>query len=149
MKHASVAAALMGAILAASSASAEEARTAKMYKPLQCGCCDEYTKYLEENGFKVEVESLQNDKLMLLKRMTSVPEPLYGCHTLMLDGYVVEGLVPIDTVEKLLEERPKIRGISLPGMPVGAPGMPGRKAAPLTIYQLPRGAAAPTVFARE
>src|SRR3546814_2179772 len=98
-----------------------------MYKPLQCGCCDEYAKYLEENGFKVNVESVPDRQFEIVKRMAEVPERFYGCHTLAVDGYTVEGLVPIETITKLLTEKPKIRGISLPGMPVGAPGMPGRK----------------------
>src|SRR3546814_5020304 len=67
--------------------------------------------------------------------MAEVPERFYGCHTLAVDGYTVEGLVPIETITKLLTEKPKIRGISLPGMPVGAPGMPGRKNAPLIVYE--------------
>src|SRR3546814_18004471 len=83
------------------------------------------------------------------KRMAEVPERFYGCHTLAVDGYTVEGLVPIETITKLLTEKPKIRGISLPGMPVGAPGMPGRKNAPLIVYEIPQGAAAPKEFARE
>src|SRR3546814_5842947 len=94
-----------------------------MYKPLQCGCCDEYAKYLEENGFKVNVESVPDRQFEIVKRMAEVPERFYGCHTLAVDGYTVEGLVPIETITKLLTEKSKIRGISLSGMPVGAPGM--------------------------
>src|SRR3546814_13671824 len=112
-----------------------------MYKPLQCGCCDEYAKYLEENGFKVNVESVPDRQFEIVKRMAEVPERFYGCHTLAVDGYTVEGLVPIETITKLLTEKPKLRGISLPGMPVGAPGMPGRKNAPLIVYEIPQGAA--------
>src|SRR3546814_1530970 len=63
----------------------------------------------------------------------ALPICFYGCHTLAVDGYTDEGLVPIETITKLLTEKPKIRGISLPGMPVGAPGMPGRKNAPLIV----------------
>src|SRR3546814_13552984 len=80
--------------------------------------------------------------------MAEVPERFYGCHTLAVDGYTVEGLVPIETITKLLTEKPKIRGISLPGMPVGAPGMPGRTNAPLIVYEIPQGAAAPKEFSR-
>lgn len=149
MKAAFVLTASLGALLAASPAAADEAKTATMYKPLQCGCCDEYAKYLEENGFKVTVESVPDRQLEIVKRMAEVPESFYGCHTLAVDGYAIEGLVPIDTITKLLTEKPKIRGISLPGMPVGAPGMPGRKNAPLIVYEIPQGSAAPKEFARE
>src|SRR3546814_20792340 len=119
-----------------------------MYKPLQCGCCDEYAKYLEENGFKVNVESVPDRQFEIVKRMAEVPERFYGCHTLAVDGYTVEGLVPIETITKSLTEKPKIRGISLPGMPGGAPVMPGRTNAPQSVYALPQGGDAPTEFDR-
>ncbi|MBI2735960.1 MAG: DUF411 domain-containing protein [Rhodospirillales bacterium] len=149
MRQASVLAAALATILVVSPVTADEAKTAIMYKPLQCGCCDEYAKYLEQRGFKVKVESLADRPLETVKRMATVPERLYGCHTLAVDGYTIEGLVPIAAVNKLLTEKPKIAGISLPGMPVGAPGMPGRKASPLIIYEIPQGPAAPKEFARE
>ncbi|MEQ8229302.1 MAG: DUF411 domain-containing protein [Rhodospirillales bacterium] len=150
MKAAFVLATTLATVLAVSPAAADEAKTATLYKPLQCGCCDEYAKYLEGHGFKVKVESLPDRKLEITKRLFVVPERFYGCHTLAIDGYVVEGLVPIDTLTKLLTEKPKIRGISLPGMPVGTPGMPGRKAGPLIIYEIPQGSAVGSKeFARE
>src|SRR3546814_2198842 len=82
MKAAFVLTATLGALLAVSPAAAEEAKTATMYKPLQCGCCDEYAKYLEENGFKVNVESVPDRQFEIVKRMAEVPERFYGCHTL-------------------------------------------------------------------
>lgn len=149
MKPAYVFAAALTTVLAISPVAAEEAKTATLYKPLQCGCCDKYAKYLEGHGFKLKVESLPDRQFEMTKRMAAVPERLYGCHTLAVDGYVVEGLVPINTLNKLLTEKPKIRGISLPGMPVGSPGMPGRKTSPLIIYEIPQGSAPPKEFARE
>jgi hypothetical protein len=134
-------------MLAVSPAVADTARTAKMYKPAQCGCCDDYARYLEGHGFKLAVESLPERRFDFVKRSAGVPKPLMGCHTLMIDGYVVEGLVPVGVLNKLLREKPKIKGISLPGMPVGAPGMPGRKNGPLVIYEL--GSAQSKVFATE
>lgn len=127
---------------------AEPKMKAVMYKPLQCGCCDAYAEYLERHGFEVEVESLRS--LTKIKRMSGVPEGLEGCHTLLVDGYTVDGLVPVQTLRKLLTERPAIKGISLPGMPWGAPGMEQRpKEGPLTIYELSEGSAAPKVYAQE
>lgn len=149
MSRVSVVAAALATILAVSPAAADEAKTATMYKPLQCGCCDEYAKYLEQNGFKVKVESLADRPLETVKRMAAVPETLYGCHTVAVDGYTIEGLVPIGAINKLLTEKPKITGISLPGMPAGAPGMPGRKTSALIVYEIPQGSAAPKEFARE
>src|SRR3546814_11686568 len=78
MKAAFVLTATLGALLAVSPAAAEEAKTATMYKPLQCGCCDEYAKYLEENGFKVNVESVPDRQFEIVKRMAEVPERFYG-----------------------------------------------------------------------
>ena len=75
----------------------------------------------------------------LLHRQHGVPEPLVGCHTTLVDGYVVEGHVPIGAMLRMLEERPDITGISLPGMPAGSPGMSGEKAAPFTIYEIGDG----------
>ena len=107
--------------------------SATMYKPLQCGCCDTYAEYLEKNGFIVDVKSLRS--LTEIKRKSNVPREIAGCHTLLVAGYVIEGLVPIKTVNKLLKERPAISGIALPGMPCGAPGMMGRaKNGPLISY---------------
>jgi hypothetical protein len=144
-----VAAAALGAMLAILPAAAEDAKTATMYKPLQCGCCDEYAKYLKQHGFKVAIQSLPDRQLDSVKRQAAVPKEFEGCHTLMVDGYVVEGLVPIGPLNRLLTEKRKIRGISLPGMPTGSPGMPGHRTSPLIIYELPHGSEQPKEFARE
>jgi len=150
MKPARVLATALGLTVASLSAVAEEpVRTATMYKPLQCNCCNIYARYLESHGFKLKVESLSERRLDAIKRQAAVPRDFEGCHTLMVDGYIVEGLVPIGPLNKLLTERPDIKGISLPGMPVGAPGMPGRKAGPLIIYELPRGSNPLKEYARE
>jgi hypothetical protein len=68
---------------------------------------------------------------------------------MFVDGYVVEGLVPVQVIRKLLTERPAVIGITLPGMPVGAPGMPGEKKGPLTIYAVTKDGAPPTTYAVE
>jgi hypothetical protein len=65
-----------------------------------------------------------------------VPEKLEGCHTTIVGSYVIEGHVPIEPIKRLLGERPAIRGISLPGMPEGSPGMTGRKTEPFVIYEI-------------
>jgi hypothetical protein len=126
-------------------ASAEAPHAATLYKNPQCGCCEGYADYLRENGFDVSVHST-ND-LPLLHRQYGVPEPLVGCHTTLIDGYVVEGHVPVGAVLRMLSERPAIKGISLPGMPAGSPGMSGEKTAPFTIYEIRDGE--PEVYAVE
>ena len=117
----------LGLVLSTASFAGEKTKTATMYKPMQCGCCDVYARHLVKNGFEVEIKSLPYSQFKTMKKMAGVPERFEGCHTLMVDGYVVDGLVPMKTLNRLLTEKPKIRGITLPGMPVGTPGMPGKK----------------------
>jgi hypothetical protein len=127
---------LMLALVAALGLATARAETpdALMYKNPQCGCCEGYAKYLRRNGFKVTVKETHN--MSLISRQNGVPEKLAGCHTTLLGGYVVEGHVPVGAIDKLLKERPRIKGISLPGMPEGSPGMTGEKTEPFTIYEI-------------
>jgi hypothetical protein len=125
---------ILMAALGGAPANAEGPRTATLYKNPQCGCCEGYADYLRANGFEVTVKPTHD--LPLLHRQYGVPEPLVGCHTTLVDGYVVEGHVPINAVLRLLSERPNIKGISLPGMPAGSPGMFGKKTEPFTIYEI-------------
>jgi hypothetical protein len=120
---------------------------ATLFRNPQCGCCDIYAAYLRQNGFEVDVKST-ND-LDEINRKAGFPETIQGCHAMFVDGYVVDGLVPVNIVRKLLSERPAIAGITLPGMPTGSPGMPGRKTAPFTIYAVAKDGAPPTVYAVE
>lgn len=139
---------LLGVLLAVSApsvAAAQGAQTAILYKNPECQCCDSYAKVLQRSGIAVTVEQIP--ALAEFKREHGVPEPLQGCHTLLIDGYVVEGHVPVALIKRLLAERPSIRGISLPGMPAGSPGMDGEKTEPFTVYEI--GDGAPEVFARE
>lgn len=138
-------AALLGAGL--TTVQAGETRKAVLYKNPQCGCCEGYAKYLRDNGFEVEVKPT-ND-LAEISRKAGVPEDFQGCHTAFIDGYVIDGHVPVKTVDKLLTERPDIAGISLPGMPMGSPGMVGSKTGPFTIYAITKDGKQPSVYATE
>jgi hypothetical protein len=120
-------------------AQAEEPRTATLYKNPACACCDGYADYLRDNGFEVTVEATHD--LPLLHRQHGVPDPLVGCHTTLVEGYVVEGHVPVGALLRLLTETPAIKGISLPGMPAGSPGMFGEKTEPFTMYEIGDGPA--------
>jgi hypothetical protein len=115
-----------------------------LYKNPQCSCCEAYAGYLRQSGFTVEV--VPSNGLVTMARDKGVPEALDGCHISMIGGYVVIGHVPIDAVHKLLSGRPKIVGISIPGMPMGLPGMPGPRNGPIPIYEIADSAAAPKVF---
>src|SRR5262245_9541312 len=116
-----------------------------LYKNPQCGCCEGYAAYLRENGFEVDVKPT-ND-LEEISQKAGVPEDLQGCHTMFIEGYVVDGHVPVEVIKKLLSERPRIAGITLPGMPEGSPGMTGRKQETFVIYAVSKDAP-PTVYAK-
>jgi hypothetical protein len=109
----------------------------ELYKNPNCFCCDLYARHLEQNGFTVHL--INTTDMDAVKQKYAIPEKLEGCHTAIVQGYVVEGLVPAQFVQRLLKERPAgIKGISLPGMPVGAPGMEGAKSKQLQVYALQR-----------
>ena len=94
-----------------------------MYKHPQCGCCGAWADHLRENGFVVrEVSTLE---MALVKSEAGVPSELGSCHTATVGGYLVEGHVPAVDVRRMLDERPEIAGIAVPGMPLGSPGMEG------------------------
>ena len=131
----------------AGSALADDARKAVLYKNPQCSCCEGYADYLRGNGFDVTVKPTHD--LAMISQKAGVPEQLEGCHTMFIDGYVIDGHVPVGIVRRLLTERPEIKGITLPGMPAGSPGMTGQKTAPFVVYALPKDGGAPTVYAKE
>lgn len=126
---------LLMAVAAANAA--EPAKKATLYKNPQCSCCEEYATYLRQNGFDVKVVATHD--LALIKRDNGVPTAIEGCHTMLLGDHVIEGHVPVSAINLLLEKHPPVRGISLPGMPQGSPGMTGRKTAPFTIYSFGDG----------
>ena len=120
---------------------------ALLYKNPECSCCEGYAAYLRQNGFEVEVKP-SND-LAAISSKAGVPADLEGCHTMFIDGYVIDGHVPVDAILKLLKEKPAIAGITLPGMPLGAPGMGGAKNGPFTIYAVSKDGSAPKVYVVE
>lgn len=103
----------------AAAASASESMT--VYKSPWCGCCGAWVEHLKAHGFSVNV--VQMDDLAAVKERYGIAPQLQSCHTGVIDGYVIEGHVPAQDVTRLLAERPEARGIAVPGMPVGSPGM--------------------------
>lgn len=95
--------------------------TMVVYRTPTCGCCGDWIAHVEENGYTVKVENVQN--LTPLKSRYNVPRTLQSCHTAVVDGYVIEGHVPAADIERLLTERPDVAGLAVPGMPAGSPGM--------------------------
>ena len=136
---------LLAAVSPAFPASSAKPIRATLYKNPECTCCEGYATYLRSNGFEVDVKPT-ND-LNQISEKAGVPEKYQGCHTMFVDGYVVDGHVPVDVVRKLLSERPPIAGITLPGMPTGSPGMFGRKTQAFVVYAVTKDGKAPTVYA--
>lgn len=99
----------------------ESANSITVYKSRFCGCCSNWTRYMNDNGFNVTEKSIEN--MVPLKKRFGIPDHLSSCHTAVLEGYVLEGHVPVSDIRRLLEERPDIRGLVVRGMPIGSPGM--------------------------
>ncbi|RJF97620.1 DUF411 domain-containing protein [Noviherbaspirillum saxi] len=93
----------------------------KVYKTPSCGCCHEWVAHLEQNGFTVKATDVPDTSPYRAKY--GVPKELASCHTGVVAGYALEGHVPAEQVKRLLAERPKAKGLAVPGMPVGSPGM--------------------------
>lgn len=123
----------------------DPAKTVNLYKNPQCGCCEAYADHLRQNGYTVSVKPTHD--LVEMSRRAGIADEFQGCHLAFIDGYVVSGHVPVATVNRLLTQRPSIKGVTLPGMPMGSPGMGGQKAAPFTIYEV--GDGAPKIYAVE
>lgn len=93
-----------------------------VYRDPSCGCCEAWARIAENAGYQVTI--LDDNDMTAVKQRLGVPAELASCHTTVVDEYVVEGHVPLDQVGRLLRERPSdIRGIAVPGMPIGSPGM--------------------------
>lgn len=94
----------------------------EVWKDPHCGCCDDWITYLEKNGFSVRAFDTGN---IAVRQRLGMPEKYGSCHTALIGGYVVEGHVPAADIQRLLRERPAALGLSVPGMPIGSPGMDG------------------------
>lgn len=94
-----------------------------VYKDANCGCCNKWIEHMQANGFTVKAQNVAD--IMPYKSANEVPLALSACHTAKVDGYVIEGHVPAADIKRLLKERPKVRGLAVPGMPAGSPGMEG------------------------
>lgn len=105
----------------------------EIHKSLTCGCCDTYESYVK-GKVSSKVNSMNVDDPDEVKDKYGIPKELQSCHTIIVSGYFVEGHMPLEAVEKLLKEKPDIKGIALPGMPSGSPGMPGQKSGEFVIY---------------
>jgi hypothetical protein len=117
----------------------------EIFKSPSCGCCVKWADHLKANGFRVQMTDVAT--LQEVKRRTGVPEHSQSCHTAIVDGYVVEGHVPASDIKRLLRERPAVRGLVVPGMPLGSPGMESATPQPYTVYTFDK-AGRRSVFSR-
>jgi hypothetical protein len=115
--------ALSAALLWASPAFAVMESSVEVWKSATCECCGAWVKHLEANGFAVKVNAAEPGALDQIKRQAGIGEDLAACHTAKIGGYVIEGHVPAPDIKRLIAERPDGLGLTVPGMPVGSPGM--------------------------
>lgn len=137
------------AVKVAAAASLESAALplVTVHKSEFCGCCGSWAEHMRKAGFQVEVRNQEN--LNPIKERVGVPFGKGSCHTAEVGGYFVEGHVPADDVKRLLAEKPKAKGLVVPGMPAGSPGMevPGGQVTPYSV-ELVQADGSITVFAR-
>jgi hypothetical protein len=110
-----------GGLALAGCAEAAEARTVTVYKTPTCGCCGAWAEHMREAGFETTI--VNQDDLTAVRRRLGVPDAVVSCHTGVIGDYFFEGHVPAEDVRRLLRERPAARGLAVPGMPIGSPGM--------------------------
>ena len=107
----------------AAAADAAPADTIVVYKSPSCGCCNAWVDHVEENGFAVVEHN--TDDLIPIKQRHGVPAGHTSCHTGTVRGYTIEGHVPADLIRRMIDEKAAFRGLAVPGMPMGSPGMEG------------------------
>lgn len=117
-RRSALAAALFTAFLASPASAGPRV---EVWKSPLCGCCGGWVRHMTSQGFDVTVHDV--DDVEPIKTANGIGPDLASCHTAVVDGYVVEGHVPASDIRRLLAERPAIRGLAVPGMPSGAPGM--------------------------
>jgi len=109
-----------------------------VHKSASCGCCASWVEHVRKAGFEVEVRD--GDNLEPVKQRVGVPIGKGSCHTAEVGGYFVEGHVPADDIKRMLVEKPDAKGLLLPGMPAGSPGMemPDGTTQPYTVELVKR-----------
>ena len=125
---------VMSLTTATSAATASVPLEITVYRDPFCSCCEGWIDYLTNQGF--QPTSVKTSTIDTLKQQYGVPNDLVSCHTAVINGYVVEGHVPADDIKRLLAEQPNdVAGISVPGMPIGTPGMEsGDVREPFTVF---------------
>ena len=115
-----------------------------VYKTATCGCCSDWVKHIQASGFAVQAHEVAD--VAPIRRKFGVPEELASCHTAVVGGYLIEGHVPAADIKRLLREKSRAKGLSVPGMVVGSPGMERGAAQPFATIAF--GENASSVFER-
>ena len=102
-----------------------------VYKSESCGCCEGWVEHLKANGFTTRVTNVDNPSDY--RERGGIPNELGSCHTGMIQGYAIEGHVPAADIKRLLAQKPKAKGLAVPGMPLGSPGMDGPRKDPYDV----------------
>lgn len=102
-----------------------------VYKSPTCGCCSAWIEHLKQNGFEVTAHDTAN--MSQVKQSLGVIPDHASCHTAEISGYVIEGHVPAAEIKRLLNEKPAVSGLTVPGMPMGSPGMEGGRKDPYKV----------------
>lgn len=124
---------LLGAVWTTPSSALADGELVTVYKSPSCGCCMSWADHLRRNGFRVETRN--TDALSAVKARLGVPADLQSCHTARVGEYVIEGHVPAVDIERLLAGGESARGLAVPGMPLGSPGMEqGGRTMPYTVF---------------
>lgn len=129
-------AATIGALALPLAASAAQP-VIEVYKTAACGCCKGWVKHLEANGFKVKAQDVDNPSDY--REKFGIPSEYGSCHTGRVNGYAIEGHVPASEIKRLLAEKPKARGLAVPAMPMGSPGMEGPRKDPYDVLLVQDG----------
>lgn len=116
-----------------------------VYKSPTCDCCGKWVEHMEKAGFSVDVENRRD--LAPIKHELGVPGRMQSCHTAKVGDYFVEGHVPAELVKQLLADKPDIKGLTVPGMPMGSPGMEGPRKDPYNVIAIDKDGRA-RVYAR-
>ncbi len=136
---------IAGTAFAALSTKDAGALEVTVYKSPTCGCCTKWIAHLEANGFRVDAHDVAD--LTQVKLEHGIRRELTSCHTALVDGYVIEGHVPAEDIQRLLQQRPDVVGLAVPGMPMGSPGMEGPTSEPYNVLTFDRNGNT-TVFAK-
>jgi len=130
--------------LSASERAASAPVEVTVYKSPTCGCCSKWVDHMTANGFKVTAHDTSD--MQAVKTKLGVPDAMASCHTSVINGYVIEGHVPAADIQRLLRDKPKVAGLSVPGMVTGSPGMEGGRSDPYNVMAFGEGKT--SVFAR-